>query len=690
MATVLVVDDVADNREIACTLLGYRGHEVIEASEGAQALTLTHTHHPDVVVTDVLMPGMDGYDLVRELRADPDPDTAGTPVIFYTSNYLEPETRPIAEACGVSEVILRSADPRLLLDAVDAALAHGPVHVEPISADAFARNHHRAINTALLEKVRELHDTEQRFHTMAESSPVGIALIDPAGHATYVNPRLCEIMQLPVEDLLHQGWLACLEPDLCTEALDTARGQARSGVEHRYRSRITRHDNTPRWLRIHLRAIHDEQARPTGAIAMIDDVSDVVEADERAQLQSRRRQLEAKLRVTERLESLGRMAGGVAHDFNNILGAMLGFLDLTVESITEQISAGRLDADDGAQILEDLGRTIHGGKRAAGLTQQLLAFGRRDVIQPVAVNLNTLIHETIRTATEAAGEHIETHLNLADNLPRVSADPGQLKQALHNLIANARDATPDGGTLTLETASITFTDDTPGHLPPGDYVRMTVTDTGHGMPADILERAVEPFFTTKPGGQTAGLGLATVHGITNQAGGDLVITSTPGVGTSVHTYLPATYQSELPDQPDLPDPTSGSRGGGGGGGETILVVDDEEDLREVVTRILTSAGYHILTAPDGPRALAIAEQHLDRIHCLLTDVAMPGMPGRELAERLTAQRPDTAVLYMSGFAAAIMDEQGILEPGVTVLTKPFSVPGLLTALRNTLDKAPQA
>src|SRR4029453_14420936 len=183
MATVLVVDDEADNREIACTLLGYRGHEVIEASEGAQALTLTHTHHPDVVVTAALMPGMEGYELGRGLRADPDPDTAGTPVIFYTSNYLEPETRPIAEACGVSQVILRSADPRLLLDAVDPARAPGPVHVEPISADTFARNHHQAINTTLLEKVRELHDTEQRFHTMAESSPVGIALIAPDGHA---------------------------------------------------------------------------------------------------------------------------------------------------------------------------------------------------------------------------------------------------------------------------------------------------------------------------------------------------------------------------------------------------------------------------------------------------------------------------------------------------------------------------
>src|SRR4029453_3978364 len=187
------------------------------------------------------------------------------------------------------------------------------------------------------------------------------------------------------------------------------------------------------------------------------------EADERAQLESRRRQLEAKLRVTERLESLGRMAGGVAHDFNNILGAMLGFLDLAVESITQQISAGRLDADDGAQILDDLERTIHGGKRAAGLTQQLLAFGRRDVIQPVAVNLNALIHKTTRTATEAADEHIESRLNLADNLPRVSADPGQLKQALQNPTPNARDPMPDGRTLTVETAGMTFPDDTPGH-----------------------------------------------------------------------------------------------------------------------------------------------------------------------------------------------------------------------------------
>ncbi len=229
MAMVLVVDDVAANRDIASMMLSYRGHEVIEASEGAEALHLTHELHPDLIISDVLMPGIDGYELVRMLRTDPDRTAAHTPVIFYTANYLEPEARPIAEACGVTQVVLRSADPRTLLDTVDEALRHGPVVIPDITDDEFARDHLHAVNTTLIGKVRELHDTERRFQAMAEASPVGIALIDPAGSATYVNPRLAEITGLPIGELRRDGWLGCVSTDVRSEVLDLVTGHTAPG-----------------------------------------------------------------------------------------------------------------------------------------------------------------------------------------------------------------------------------------------------------------------------------------------------------------------------------------------------------------------------------------------------------------------------------------------------------------------------
>jgi two-component system cell cycle sensor histidine kinase/response regulator CckA len=391
VATVLVVDDVAANRELMTMLLGYRGHEVIEACDGADALALAQSRHPDVVVSDVLMPGIDGLELVHRLRSAPDEQAAHAPVIFYTANYLEPETRPIAEACGVSQVVLRSADPRELLDAVDEALEHGPVEIAPRPAAEFATVHARAINAKLVEKVRALEHTERRFEAMAVCSPVGIVLLDAEGYATYVNPRLCEITGLPADRLLDRGWLACLEPGAHAEALQIARAGRSDAVEHRYRNRFARTDGDERWLWVHLRPISHAGAELSGAVVMVDDMTDVVAAEQRAGNEMRQRQQEARGRDAERLDSLRRMAGGMAHDFNNLLGAMLGFLTLAIEQITDEVDAGRMAPATATALLGDLEQVTKGGERAKKLTEQLLAFGRREISRPVVVDVDAFL-----------------------------------------------------------------------------------------------------------------------------------------------------------------------------------------------------------------------------------------------------------------------------------------------------------
>ena len=671
MATVMVVDDVAANRDIVRMLLGFRGHEVIEAHDGAAALRLAHTHHPDVVVSDVLMPGIDGLELVHRLRADPDREAAQAPVIFYTANYLEPETRPIAEACGVSQVVLRSQDPDALLDAIDTALAGGPVDVGVTTDADFAEAHLHAVNAKLIEKVRALHDTERRFEAMAVASPVGIGIIDRQGHADYVNARLAEITQMPVDRLVGRGWLECLGEPAREPALNLLRGSGED-TELRFTHPITRLDGTTRSLRIHLRQIHDEDEGLTGAVLMIDDVTDVTLAEQRLLEEIRRRQDEARHRDAERLFSLRRMAGGTAHDFNNILGAILGYTNLAIETINDGLGDGTMPAEAAESLLADLAQVVKGGERAKTLTQQLLAFGRKEVNKPVELDLDTLLRDRADSLAAAAGPDAELVLDLSSGLPKVKADPDQLSQVLHNVVRNSADAMPDGGTVTIRTSVR------------DDRVVTEIRDTGTGMSQEVLARVFEPFFSTKSTTGTVGLGLSTAHGIVSQAGGQLALESETGRGTTVTVALPAVAGS-APPAPAPPRPAAPTEPAARGGGETLLLVDDEDAVLQVTARMLSGAGYRVLTASGAAEALGLLERHGGEVAALVTDVVMPGMDGRQLARIAAGRRPDLCVVFVSGFAESLFDEHGNnLEPGSTILAKPFDRDRLVSTVQSAL------
>ncbi|MEU4624579.1 response regulator [Actinoplanes sp. NPDC023801] len=670
MATVMVVDDVAANRDIVRILLGFRGHDVIEAHDGADALRLAHTHHPDVVVSDVLMPGIDGLELVHRLRADPDREAAQAPVIFYTANYLEPETRPIAEACGVSQVVLRSQDPDALLDAIDVALASGPVNVDLTPAEDFAQAHLQAVNAKLIEKVRALHDTERRFEAMAVASPVGIGIIDRHGNAEYVNERLAEILQMPMDHIVGRGWLSCLDEPARDTALALLHG-AGDDTEMRFTHRLTRPDGSPRSLRIHVRQTHDEDDGLTGGVLMVDDVTDLVLAEERLREETERRQDEARHRDAERLDSLRRMAGGTAHDFNNILGAILGYTNLAIETINDGRADGTLPEETVEALLGDLAQVIKGGERAKTLTQHMLAFGRREVNQPAAVDLNNLLSECAEALGASAGTGCRLELDLHPGLPEVKADPVQLDRALHNLVRNSGEAMPDGGVVTITTSMTS------------DGVAIEVRDTGTGMPPDVLDRACEPFFSTKSTTGTVGLGLSTVHGIVSQAGGRLTLDSEPGHGAAVTITLPPVAGTVPPPPP--PPPPQEAAADERGGGETVLLVDDEDAVLQVTARMLSGAGYRVLTAPDAAEALRLLERHGGEIAALVTDVVMPGMDGRQLARIAAGRRPDLCIVFVSGFAESLFDEHGNnLEPGSTILPKPFDRDRLVSTVRTAL------
>jgi PAS domain S-box-containing protein len=391
-----------------------------------------------------------------------------------------------------------------------------------------------------------------------------------------------------------------------------------------------------------------------------------------------RESLARQLRQSQRLESLGELAGGVAHDFNNLLGVIMNYAGF----VKEQLAGAATDGDlHWQESLRDLEQVEHAAQRAVRMTRQLLLFSRREITQAAIISVNDVVTDLQEMLSRTLGEHVLLDTALAGDVWPVAIDPGQLEQVIVNLTVNARDAMPDGGQITIDTANMTvdadFAANRPGILI-GRYVRLRVSDTGTGMDEGTVERAFEPFFTTKPKGEGTGLGLATIYGIITQAGGRVQLYSEQGLGTTISIMLPATDETLTGMSPasTLMSPA--------GGHETILLVEDEDALRKVTGRMLSRNGYTVLAAPDGTEAINLASQHDGDIHLLLTDVIMPRTLGPEVAAKIVALRPAIHVLYISGYAQPVLGAHGTLDSGVALLEKPFTEPTLLAKIRDVL------
>ncbi len=533
----------------------------------------------------------------------------------------------------------------------------GPAEVADLGEDI------NALITSLKREWTERESAQQNYLRLFEGSPLPTVFFDPVtGKFLEANAAAADAFGYSRQDLTEMTIYDLYVPRDAQDAAEVAAAAARKSNVRFGPITVRKKDGS--LLRVLVTTYEVVYGGRPARVSMVEDVS-------------QREKLERQLNQSQRLESLGQLAGGVAHDFNNLLGVIVNFALFAKEKV---LASGNGSPSLGLQLaVKDIDRIVRAGESAARLTHQLLAFARREVIRPEPIDVNSVVAELEPLVTRTLGEHIEFVTSPGKDLWPALMDPGQLEQVLTNLVVNARDAMPTGGKLVIDCENVNVDDayaaGRPG-LKPGRYVRIRVTDTGTGMDAATLLRVFEPFFTTKPKGQGTGLGLATVYGIVNQAGGDISIYSELGVGTRAHVLLPAS--DEAPSRPAAVTPPRERASA------TVLVVEDADDLREITELILTKNGYRVITAPNGVAALDVVKNQPDVIDLLLTDVVMPHMQGPELVKRVAALRPEIRVLYMSGYAQPIVSAGGILEEGVLLLEKPFTEPVLLAKVEQAL------
>ncbi|MBB4750552.1 PAS domain S-box protein [Actinoplanes lobatus] len=537
--------------------------------------------------------------------------------------------------------------------------------------------------TSTTRDISDRERAEAQVQAILDAAPDAVLGVAASGEMVLVNAEAerlfghtrYDLLHMPLNRLLPDGLPAAsavLWTGEDTTPLDSERAADGQADQRWAARRAIGRDGTEIPVDIACSALHTDSGVVT--VAVVRDITDRLATEEerrRLREEAEKQRLEARIQQTQRLESLGQLAGGIAHDFNNLLAVILNYASFIIED-----SAGTPPASDAEQI-------ARAARRGSDLTHQLLAFARREVIRPRPLNLNDVVTEVHQMLRRSLGEHITLTVRTPAGLPSVMMDPGQMEQVLVNLAVNGRDAMPTGGRLTIDTAAVEVDIEhvaAQAGLPPGRYVRLRVSDTGTGMPREVIDKVFEPFFTTKPSGQGTGLGLATVYGIITQAGGTVQIYSEEGIGTTFTILLPATDvepHEQVPEDPGL-DLT--------GHGASVLVVEDEDALRDVTCRILRRAGYTVLAAGGGDEALRLAAEN--SVDVLLTDVIMPNMLGKDLADAVRERWPGTRVLFMSGYAQPVLTTHGTLSAEVHLLEKPFTGAELMRALHEELQAKP--
>jgi PAS domain S-box-containing protein len=507
-----------------------------------------------------------------------------------------------------------------------------------------------------------LRQSEKELRTLFERLPVGLYRTDLEGRIVEANPALIAMLGYPNRESLLKSSSTrfFVRPE---DQQEQRRILEQQGMLRGFEVELRRRDGSTVWVRDSARAVRS----PDGRILYEGSLENITE---QKQAEEERNQLEAQFRQAQKMEAVGRLAGGVAHDFNNMLSVILGYIDMAL-----------MEADSSLPLKKDLLEIQKAATRSAELTRQLLTFSRKQIVEPEVVNLNTAVGRQKEMLERLIGENIQITFLPAGNIWNIRIDPSQIDQILANLAVNARDAISGNGTITIQTGNVTIEhrdDRTPFDADPGDYVRLAFIDTGVGMDAETLELVFEPFFTTKEKEKGTGLGLATVYGIVRQNNGFISAHSEPGKGTTFELLFPRFEGTTGKPGKNLEQPVSR-------GTETVLIAEDERQILLLAKEMLERHGYQVLAGCGPEEALQLAESHPDGIHLLLTDVVMPSMDGKELESHVTRIHPSIKTLYMSGYTANVIAEYGVVEQGIHFIQKPFTVQELASKVREVLD-----
>lgn len=685
---ILAIDDGQDTLDALNSAIAHAfpAAGFLTATDGPKGIALALAEDPDMILLDISMPGMDGFEVCRRLKEDA--RLRNIPVVFLTALKPREELYEKAFEAGAESFIVKplelwelSVQIRAMAKIKAANILRQAEHEELAAMAAQRARELAAELTARAQALELLKESEALFKTVFTAAPMGICLVDSAtGRFLSVNPMFSKITGRTAEELAAVTWQSITHPDdLETQLADLAALYAGTKEIFQLEKRYIRPGGAPVWVCLTAAPLPASGNAAPRHLAIVEDISAARAAEQE------KKKLEEQLRQSQKMETAGSLAGGIAHDFNNILSVILSYCEFLLKN-TGLAAPCRADAEEIKKA----------GLRAAALTRQLLIFSRKQVVQPKVLDVNNVVQGVKTMLGRLIGENIKLTVLTSKTTPLIKADPGYIEQVLLNLSVNARDAMPKGGKLTIE-ASVVHINEAHIHLngtvEPGDYVVLSVSDTGAGMSAETQAHLFEPFFTTKPRDKGTGLGLSTVHGIVKQSGGSIVVYSEEGHGTVFKIYFP-----QVPAGEEITEPQKAVKEIFTGTGN-VIVVDDDLQIRTLVRRTLKQDGFTVLEAASAEEALAICKRQKNPIHLIVTDMVLPKMSGFELAERLKTLHPDIRMLFMSGYTEHAVLAQGILDTDKNFIQKPFALDVLTRKAREvllvpppppTVRKAPEA